>query len=176
MPIYNIGMQRQDTRTLSELWEEVLYSTKFQPSFFLHLTYRDDCRPVAGSDSHYRDVEGLMRSIAMQIQEHVLCYGGFGSNGHCHLIVCTMGGKSGYRADKVACDRISRLWNKGLVKCDIYDPKIGRGALYALNKHEILDGMFNKVFCPRVKKSCKQHPKGCVFAWKKDYLRKRTQQ
>ena len=169
-------MVRQDTKTLKESWEAVLYSTKFQPSYYLHLTYREDCRPPQGSQDHLNNVEGLLRSIARQTKEHVLCYGGAGSDNHSHLIICAMGGRNGYKASKEDAGRIVGLWKHGLSMCDVYDRNMVGGAMYALNKHDILDGVFNKVFCPRIKKSCKQHPKGCVFAWKKGHLRKQSQQ
>ena len=164
---------RQDRLTLREIYEEILYSTKFSPSYFIHTTYHVNTRPSRFSEAHDKNIEKTIQAISYSLGEHILPYVGVGRNSHSHLILCTLDGYQANEADRL---KIKSKWGDGITSVKIYDRgRVGGGA-YVLEKHAIMDTAFNKVFCPRIHVSCKRSKKGCPFKWKVGYLNRQTSQ
>ena len=154
-----------------EAYENILYSTRFKPAYYIHLTYAEARRPSKYSVFPEQDLNKFLQAVSFSIGQHIKPFVGVGKDHHSHGVICCL---EDYEASISHARQIERLWRNGMKRVEVFDRERAGAGYYTLAKHDVFDADFSKVYCPRIHHRCKASKKGCPFKWKKELLDRQT--
>lgn len=104
-------------------------------------------------------VKRFLQRYAELSKCHLMSLAGVGCQNHFHIIVCS---SKHLQVNNNIQKQLQSLWGKGRVQIDIWDQDKSGAESYTLEKHSVVDELFQRVFCPHLRHEC-QGKKGCVL-------------
>jgi len=157
-------------KTLKQAYQEILYSTVFDPAYYIHTTYASARRPSRYSVFPTQDIDKLLHQVKQKLGIHLVCFGGSGDQHHFHGVICA---PKSHTPTDINAKKINDLWNHGLCKTSVFDHEIIGAGKYTLECHEVFDASMNRVYCPKIHHDCKGK-KNCIFKKKKGLIDRQT--
>jgi hypothetical protein len=104
-------------------------------------------------------VKRYLQKVTGLVGFHIMSLAGVGSNNHFHLIICS---SKHFTVTDEILGRIKALWGKGKLEVERFDPERHGAESYTLEKHAVVEDLFQRVFCPHIRHECRGK-KGCVL-------------
>jgi len=128
--------------------------TNFQPVLWVTLTFAPKCRPRNQSHA-IKLVKRYLQKITDVTGLHIMSLAGVGSNNHFHIIICSSNHFDIHGCDEVDIQTIGALWGKGKVEVSLFDTTKSGVESYTLEKHAVVEDLFQRVFCPHIRHECR---------------------